>query len=86
MRVFCSSASLLKSSLAGIVYCIARPVDAIVSAGWGLLQLAREAQKLDEEGGRRCDAIRGPNGGNSKQQTKTTVANRAVYRCPRCYS
>ena len=29
-RVFCSSVSLLKSSLAGIVYCIARPEEAIV--------------------------------------------------------
>lgn len=42
IRVFCSSASLLKSSRAGMVYCIAREVDAIVEVGAS--QLAREAQ------------------------------------------
>lgn len=60
MRVFCSSASLLKSSLAGMVYCIARDEEAIVE-GW-LVQLAREAQRLrkDEAVGDsvRCDAMR----------------------------
>ena len=61
IRVFCSSASLLKSSLAGMVYCIARPEDAIVSAG-ASSQLARGAQRLEGgvENGLRCDQGRAP--------------------------
>lgn len=60
IRVFCSSGSLLKSSLAGMVYCIARPEDAIVggllvgiaTGNGGRIQL-REYRRRECEVGRR---------------------------------